>query len=143
MLKITPIQSKEEQKHLSEICGIAFDEEALAYRAYDDDTFLGISQFRLCDGYGLLLNLASAPGIEDFEAMFIMGRATMNFIDLLGLHICKCPPDAADKKLLYSIGFRPSDDPKLLFADMTHMFSGECGGHKPQEPKQDNKDGES
>ena len=134
MLKITPIQTKEEQELLCNCCKIPFDPDCLAYRAYDDDLFLGVSQFRLCDGYGKIQNLVSAPGISDFEAMFILGRATMNFIDLLGLHTCICPENAGDRRLLLSIGFRPSEDGTMT-ADMTDMFSGNCGGHCVTEPK--------
>ena len=128
MLKITPIQTKEEQATLCGVCGISFDPDCLAYRAYDDEVFLGMTQFRLAKGHGIIRNLVAAPGVDDFEAMFIMGRATMNFIDLLGLHTCLCPKDAGERRILISIGFRDRED-GMMFADMTDMFSGNCGGH--------------
>ncbi len=128
MLKITPIQTKEEQETLCSVCSVSFDADCLAYRAYDDGRFLAISQFRPRDGYGLLKTLAPAPGVEDFEAMFILGRATMNFIDLLGLHTCVAERDAGELRLLKAIGFKEDESGRLV-ADMTDMFSGHCGGH--------------
>ena len=133
MLKITPIQSKEEQQTLCGVCNIAYDHDCLAYRAYDDDRFLGMTQFRFGKGHGIIKNLVSAPGVEDFEAMFIMGRATMDFIDRIGCHICVCPVDAGDRRLLLSIGFRDAED-GMMRADMTDMFSGHCGGHTVKKP---------
>ena len=133
MLKITPIQSKDEQASLCEICGIPYDPECLAYRAYDDDRFLGITQFRFGKGHGIIKSIVSAPGVEDFEAMFIMGRATMDFIDRIGSHHCVCAPDAGDRRLLLSIGFRDHED-GMMHADMTDMFSGNCAGHTVKKP---------
>ena len=133
MLKITPIGTKQEQQTLCGVCEIPFDADCLAYRAYDDDVFLGISQFRIARGHGIIKNLVSAPGVSDFEAMFILGRATMNFIDLLGLHTCVCPMDAGDRRLLVAIGFTPTEDGSMT-ADMTDMFSGKCDGHCVKEP---------
>ncbi len=134
MLKITPIQSKEEQATLCGICNIEYAPECLAYRAYDDDRFLGMTQFHFARDNGILKNIASAPGVNDFEAMFIMGRATMDFIDRIGAHRCICPPDAGERRLLLSIGFRDGSD-GMMHADMTDMFSGHCGGHTVREPK--------
>ncbi|MBR6546265.1 MAG: hypothetical protein IKT72_04980 [Clostridia bacterium] len=133
MLKITPIQSKEEQATLCGVCNIEYDPECLAYRAYDDDRFLGMTQFRFGKKHGIIKNIVPAPGVEDFEAMFIMGRATMDFIDRIGAHTCICPADAGDRRLLISIGFRDTGD-GTMNADMTNMFSGHCGGHTVKNP---------
>ena len=134
MLKITPIQTKEEQAKLCAVCGIEYDPACLAYRAYDDERFLGMTQFRFGSGHGIIKNIVSAPGVVDFEAMFIMGRATMDFIDRIGTHICKCPKDAGDRRLLISIGFRDADE-QAMQADMTDMFSGHCAGHTVKKPE--------
>jgi hypothetical protein len=134
VLKISPIETKTEQEELSRICEVEYDADYLAYRAYEDDTFLGICQFKASAGHGIIRDLRAAPGIRDFEAMFIMGRAAMNFIDLLGVHTCICREGAGDERLLRSLGFRP-DENGTLTADMTDMFSGHCGGHSVKLPK--------
>ena len=66
---------------------------------------------------------------EDYEAIFILGRATMNFIDLCGVHTLKATDNAADSTLLKAIGLRPIEDGSY-FCDMTGFFDGShCSGH--------------
>ena len=136
MLKIKPIQSKDEQERLAALCGIPYDLDCLAYAAHEDDRFLGMSQFRLTDTAGVIRNLRLVPGLDDFEAAFIMGRATMNFIDLCGVHACVCPDDAADHRLLTAIGFRKDED-GVWRADLTHQFDGHCCEHRKDSPSRD------
>jgi len=89
---------------------------------------MGFSQFEITESGGRLLNLCPAPGIDDYEAMFILGRATMNFIDLCGVHIAKASKESSDPKLLHAIGFR--EVLNELVCDMNGMFDGHCAGHK-------------
>ena len=133
MLKVLPIQSKAEQEALCLRCHVKFDPDLLAYAATVDDDPVGICQFKLTDRGGVLYDLAKIDGhVEktpgaDFEAMFVMGRGTLNFIDLCGAHLCEAARDAGDPKLLHAIGFRERD--KKLFVNMTGMFDGHCDGH--------------
>ena len=89
---------------------------------------MGMAQFDISGGSGYIKTLKTKIGYSDFEAMFILGRATMNFIDLCGNHTCYAAPDAGDERLLRAIGFKPCDNGEY-FADMTHMFDGHCDGH--------------
>ena len=89
---------------------------------------MGMSQFDISGECGYIKTLREKVGYSDFEAMFILGRATMNFIDLCGNHSCYAASDAAEARLLRAIGFREQDGGKY-FADMTHMFDGHCDGH--------------
>jgi hypothetical protein len=59
--------------------------------------------------------------------MFILGRATMNFIDICGSHKCRASLSAGDERLLKSIGFK--EVAGEYFSDMTGMFDGNCKGH--------------
>ena len=129
MLTINPIEEKQEQERLCAICGIPYRIACLAYGAYVDGNFVGMSQFTLCDDYGILCDLAYAEGTHDREAMFILGRQTMNWIDLLGIHECRTTPTAGEAKLLRLMGFVPTADPDVLVADMRGMFDGHCGGN--------------
>ncbi len=128
MLRVIPIQDKKQQEELCALCNIEFRPEAFAYAAYVSGNFVGISQFGVCDDFGTLYDLAPAPGTDDVEALFIMGRQTMNWIDLLGLHTCHCRDHATVDKIIRALGFVRNEN-GTLSADMTHMFDGHCGGN--------------
>ena len=130
MFKITPIQEKSKQKDICEDFGIEFREDFFAYIMFDLDTgaLMGMSQFELRGDSGYISELTPYHGLSDNEAMFILGRQTMNFIDLCGAHVCYARDGAADPKMLSAMGFkemRGSD----YYCDMTGMFDGHCDGH--------------
>ncbi len=129
MLTIHPVQDKNEQRRLCNICDVPYRPGDFAYAAYVDGQFVGLSQFRVDDSRGYLDDLVSSPGTNDAEALFIMGRQTLNWIDLLGLHTCRARSDSAPRKLLHIMGFSEEENQDILTADMTHMFDGHCGGH--------------
>ena len=118
------------QKDICELFGTEFREEAFAYILYDHDTgdVMGMSQFEILSGEGYIFDLREAPDSSDREAMFILGRQTMNFIDTCGAHKCKMAKDAAAPRLASAIGFKPCED-GTLFADMRGMFDGHCSSH--------------
>ena len=129
MFKISAIQDPSEQKKIAEACGSAKKDGFFAYVMRDCDTgeLMGFSQFEIGET-GYISDLKAVPGSDDFEAMFILGRTTMNFIDMCGAHICRMAKDAADEKLIRAIGFKPDGDAYTV--DMTGMFDGShCEGH--------------
>ncbi|MBP3401573.1 MAG: hypothetical protein J6K85_00775 [Clostridia bacterium] len=128
MFKITPVQSKEEQIKLCHLCGADYREGAFAYVMFDIDSgdIMGMSQFEISE-YGYIFDLREPDGHDDFEAMFILGRQTMNFIDTCGAHSCYADKAAGVERLLKAIGFKENGD--KLFCDMTGMFDGHCSGH--------------
>ncbi len=129
MFKISPIEDKKTQRAQVEACGGVFREDYFAYAMIDNEsgTLMGISQFEIEGETGYISDLREAPGLSDFEAMFILGRATMNFIDMCGAHKCRAALDAADERLIKSIGFKVINGE--YFSDMTGMFEGKCKGH--------------
>ena len=129
MFKITPIQEKECQQRICLLCGAEYRPDAFAYQMFDIDSgeIMGMSQFEVGE-HGYIYDLKEAPDRNDFEAMFILGRATMNFIDLCGVHYCKAADTACGERLILSIGFKKEKDEYVC--DMTGMFDGNCGGHK-------------
>ena len=128
MFKITPIQEKTRQKEICELCGAEFRPDAFAYQMYDIESgeLMGMSQFEI-GACGYIYDIKEAPARDDFEAMFILARQTMNFIDLCGAHRCKAAKDSAPERLLLAIGFKEKDDE--YFCDMRGMFDGHCGDH--------------
>ena len=88
------------------------------------ETMQGIE---ISENGGILDTLSLCRGSADWEALFILARQTLNWIDLRGFHTCQCPPDAGNMRLLRLVGFESREDGELC-ADMTHMFDGSCGG---------------
>ena len=131
MFRISPIQDKAEQERVAKACGAEYKEELFAYAMTEKDSgkIMGFSQFELTADCGFISDLRSAVGYEDYEAMFILGRATMNFIDLCGNHFCRASNDAGDERLLHAIGFRKAES-GYWECDMTGMFDGHCAGEK-------------
>ena len=128
MFKITPVQSYEEQMKIAEMCGAEAMPGFFSYAMRDAQTgeLMGFSQFEIGE-VGFISHLLPAKGYEDFEAMFILGRATMNFIDQCGTHTAKASDSGADSRLLHAIGFR-LDENQIYVCDMSGMFDGHCSG---------------
>jgi hypothetical protein len=129
MLEVKPIQSKEEQKRLCGLCSIEYNADALAYSAYEGDTFLGITQFSIHDKKGQIYNITPVSGTDDIEALFIMGRAAMNFIDL-----CKIADvyyEDGNEKLGHMLGFRP-DCAGRYYMNINGLFEAPCKCDKQQ-----------
>lgn len=128
MLKVLPVQSKEEQKNLCAACGIEYNADLLAYRATVNDEFCGMSQFKLSDAGGLIYDIASSKQLCDREALFVLGRATLNFIDLCGVHnaffIGEFTKDV-DESLIRQIGFSKKENGKYE-VDLKNFFDHPC-----------------
>lgn len=129
MFKITPIQDENEKFEVARLCGAESIDGYFAYAMRDAESgmLMGFSQFEI-GGVGFISHLLPAVGYYDVEAMFILGRATMNFIDTCGIHTVKAAPDASDRKLLRAIGFKDTESGEF-FCDMSGMFDGHCDGH--------------
>lgn len=129
MFKISAIQDFDEQRNIAALCGTEARDGFFAYvmRDCDSGDVMGFSQFEISDE-GYISDLRSAVGRSDFEAMFILGRATMNFIDGCGAHKCRASKDASDDaSLIRAIGFKFEGGEYV--ADMKGMFDGShCSG---------------
>ena len=128
MLKVFPIQDKADQMRLCERCGVTFNPELLAYQATVEDVFAGVCQFKLSPGGGIVYDLApdqSKP--VDTEAMFVMGRAALNFIDLCGIHRAFFDGDVSvpGETLIHAIGFQKNDEGRFEM-DLTDFFTTPC-----------------
>ena len=129
MLKVLPIQSKDHQKICAEKCDVPYIPDALAYEATVDGELVGICQFRVTAEGGLIYDLASVPGIDDFESMFIMGRGTLNFIDLCGVHRARVVGEVKDATLLRAVGFNENND-GVFEINLEGFFEDHCHNHK-------------
>ncbi len=110
MLKILPIQSKLTQEEICLKCGVTYNADLLAYSASVDDRLAGVCQFKLTDRGGIIYDLAPTLDFYSRDALFVMGRGTLNFIDLCGVHFATFKGEVKDEALLYQIGFEKSED---------------------------------
>lgn len=125
MLEVIPIQTKTEHEALAARVGAEFLPDALAYRADADGEFVGMCQFRLDPSGGHMLTLDSLPGHEDFQPMFVMGRAALNFMELCGAETAYYEAPSRDRVLVGAIGFR--EDPSgRLSVDLKGFFDHPC-----------------
>ena len=130
MFKITPVQDVHTAKNYLEACSAELLDGAFIYAMTDCESgeIMGISQFEILDDCGYIYNLKEANGLNDFEAMFILGRQTMNFINACGMEICKISKNAGDEALIKAIGF--NDHGSYYECNTTGMFDGSCcSGH--------------
>ncbi len=126
MFKITPIQSKEEAISVAKEVGAEYREGFFAYAMRDSKTekLMGFSQFDISGDCGYISDIRSVGTPFDYEAMFILGRTTMSFIDNCGIHTARAPLSAADASLMLGIGFKNVNGE--YFSDMSGLFNGEC-----------------
>lgn len=132
MLKILPIQSKVAQEEICLRCNVKYDPDLLAYSATVDDELAGVSQFKLTDKGGIIYDLAPVADSFDFEAMFVLGRGTLNFIDLCGVHYAVFEgdiPDEQTERLIKAVGFKQNAEGKYD-VDLNGFFTDHCHDKK-------------
>jgi hypothetical protein len=128
MLKVLPIPTKQQQEELCARCAIPFEADLLAYQATVNDVFVGMCQFKLSPEGGILYHLAPLANTPvDNEALFVMGRAALNFIDLCGIHTAFYDGDESlpGAQLLHAVGFRKNEQGRLEM-DLTGFFTTPC-----------------
>ena len=125
MLEVLPIQSKDEQEVLCARCHVPYRETALAYRTLVDGDLRGVCQFTMNADGGRILDFAAVPEKYEFEPMFVMGRAALNFIDLCGVHRAFFDAECDNETLIKAIGFSKNDSGRYEM-DLTDFFKEPC-----------------
>lgn len=125
MLEVLPIQDKQEQEALCARCGIPFHTELLAYKALVEGELKGVCQFTMDQNGGRIMDFAHVPDAYEFEPMFVMGRAALNFIDLCGVHTAFFDADCDNETLIKAIGFRKNAAGRYEM-DLTDFFKEPC-----------------
>lgn len=130
MLIIKPIEDKNEQKEITALCGIEYKPELFSYKAHNDGELLACAQFDINEKGAVIDAMRQVIGTaDDFEGMFILGRAVLNFLDLCGVVTAYYPSPAneSEARLARAIGFKEIDG--VLTATLTGMFDAKCDGH--------------
>ena len=128
MLTVLPIQSKLEQEATCARCGVPFRSECMAYAAEVDQKLVGICQFYLDSEGGHITDFSACSSeneAPDNEALFIMARGCLNFIDLCGIHRAFFEADFANTDLIHAIGFRKSSAGRWE-VDLEGFFDHPC-----------------
>lgn len=125
MLIIKPVQ-KNEQENICRACGVEYMEHEMAYAARDDEKLLGVCTFYMSGDTGYVTDLKCIDGIDDFEALFIMGRQTLNFIDLCGVH--KAVFLGEESRITKAVGFKMTDG--RLRMNLEGFFESPCSHEK-------------
>lgn len=127
MFKITPVSDINEARALSALAAIPYFDGAFYYKMFDMESgdIMGFSAFEIHKDGGEILALYESEGKDDFEAMFILGRQTLNFIDLCGTHSCTATSTYASERMLLAIGFKKTEGAGFSI-DLEGMFDGHC-----------------
>lgn len=129
MLIIKPIEDKTEQREITALCGVEFKPELFAYKAHNDGELLACAQFDIRENGAYIDAMRQVIGTkEDFEGMFILGRAVLNFLDLCGVVTAYYPSleSEVEARLARAIGFKEIGG--VLTATLTGMFDAKCEG---------------
>ena len=127
MLEIKPIEDKALQEQLCNEAGVKYLPDALAYVAYVNTFAVGLCQFGLKENVGYIYNLTPmGRGAEDTEALFIMGRAVMSFMESCGAEYADMDDtDATEERIKFVIGFKRNDEGKFIIP-IKGMFEHHC-----------------
>ena len=130
MFKIIPQNNENQILEYIKAVNTKRVEGAFVYAMLDYDTneLMAISQFEIGDKEAYVYDIKEANGEYDYEAMFILLRQTMNFIEKCGIDVCFAYESSGNTKLLCHAGFKKTDDNKYK-AILTGMFDGHCQGH--------------
>jgi hypothetical protein len=126
MFKIEPLCDDNLAKKITEDAGVEYKEGFFFYHMYELDggKTLGHSQFEILGTEGYIYSLSPASGVNDDEAMFILARQTMNFLEGCGAYECYANPKI-DNALLKKVGFKEISG--KFFCNTKGMFDGHCG----------------
>ena len=125
MLKVLPIQSKLTQEEICIKCGVKYNADLLAYAAYVDDRLAGVCQFKLTDKGGIIYDLAPTNDFYSRDALFVMGRGALNFIDLCGVHFATYKGSTEDEPLILQIGFKKTEQGEFEI-NLEGFFTDHC-----------------
>ena len=132
MLEILPIQNKNEQKIICELLSAEYSQDMLAYSARYDGHICGVCQFKMTQKGGTVFSLDCAKElpkeITEYQVLFTLGRAALNFIDLCGVHKAYFDGKVKSSALIEDIGFSKNEDGEY-FIDLEGFFTSPCKCH--------------
>ena len=122
ILSVLPIQTKEEQAAACALCGCEYDIDLLAYKLMDGEETVGVCQFKMTPEGGSVKNLKCTGDV--FEHLFMLGRGTLNFMDLCGARYAFLDDPTVDSVIAKAIGFEMADGRYVM--DLKDFFISPC-----------------
>lgn len=129
MFYIKPIKDIEYQKEICSIIGCEYIPGTLAYFAAelaDNETIdhiIGICQFAPGEN-SKIVSLFPAVGCEEDEAMVILCRTVMSFLERSGSKYMTLPFSAGSENLLAKCGLPKKDD--CYYVDLEKFYEAPC-----------------
>lgn len=126
MLIIKPIQDKKYQEEVCKLCGFNYNPLAFAYSENEDDALIAGCQFDILGVNAVISDFGMVNGKdEDIEALIILGRAVMNFMELAGAKACTFEGGRENlEKYAKMLGFK-SENGKYCIC-LEGLFDGKC-----------------
>ncbi len=129
MLIIKPIQDKSYQEEVCRLCGFKYDPLAFAYSEKEDEKLIASCQFDILGEAASILDFGMVKKTtEDIEALIILGRAVLNFMELSGAQTCSFDADTEHTdKYAKMLGFTEENGKYII--TLKGLFDGKCS-HK-------------
>ena len=126
MLIIKPIQDKEYQKEVCELCGFNYDPLTFAYSEKEDDILIAGCQFDILGKEAVISDFGMVKTAkEDIEALIILGRAVLNFMELSGAEVCTYKAsDSNTDNYAKMLGFSLNDGKYTIV--LKGLFDSKC-----------------
>lgn len=118
MLTVKPIQDKQVQKDICNLCGVRYDEEHFCYGGYDDGVLTACCQFYLNGEYGTIDEIAYVPGKESRDLLTLIGMSAISFIDVCGVK--KVIYTGENEDLAARLGFKKNENGVLSLDIVPH-----------------------
>ncbi len=125
MLEILPVKEKSEQEEYCKTVGIDYDPDMMAYAAYDNKIFRGISLFRIVGKDCVIYKIKLIDGVDDYLASYLLAKAPLNFADLCGVKSAIFADE--NKKLAGDLEFLEKDGVYTL--SLEGYFTTPCSRH--------------
>lgn len=126
MLIIKPIQDKKEQSEVCEKCGFVFDPTLFMYSEKEDEKLIAGCQFDILGKKSVISDFGMCTDAEeDIEALIILGRSVLNFLELSGAETCTFNINKEiDRKYAKMIGFKEENEEYSIM--LKGLFDSKC-----------------
>lgn len=134
MLIIRKIYDRDVQKRLCNECGIKYLDNAMAYHAIESDNpseeygkELALLQFTIGPGGAKFENITAFPGVSDPEAMILISRTAMEFLNAgCKIRYLRIEAGAAEEILIKTLGFKKRADQDVYDIDLDKFYQSPC-----------------
>ena len=132
MFQVQPVRSRELQKELADAVGCPFFENTFAFYAVEltDDAktvtaLIGLCQFTYAPEEAVIRSVGIAPGMEGDEAVTVLVRSVMAFLNRAEIPWVFAAQDAASPEMLKKWSFRKTADGRLGI-DLAKFYKSPC-----------------